>query len=434
MDTYEKNELIRITELLNNLVGYVVGKEEAEYNTKIIKIDFTPEQTEPTAQPTNRQRVVKEFDDGWKIISYKPIDTVNENNGTTKEVKNLQPTTKINSQNVSNNIAKGENEMKHITLRKDGRYQSYKVINGERIYCYGKTQAECNRKRQELVKKPKTKKKPTLATKSLLDFGIWWANNYKLGNVVDTTYANYKYIINTHLRIDTPINKLTVYQLQEIIDKLPATRIRSEVLQIVRQIIKKAYELDLIKKDISQFLNKGKLISIEHRALNLEEQTLLLSSLKNDIFSNRILFYLTTGVRPSEIKTIKKEEIKPNYIKINGTKTKRAVRWIKVSQKISNMINNQPDDFFKFDNKRFREKLQNHCKAIGINYEQLDIYTLRHTFATNLYIIGVAEKDRQTYMGHTSGSTMTNDVYTTFSPDVTAKDIYNIYGENYPIF
>ena len=43
-------------------------------------------------------------------------------------------------------------------------------------------------------------------------------------------------------------------------------------------------------------------------------------------------------------------------------------------------------------------------------------------------------KDRQTYMGHAPGSTMTNGVYTTFSPDITAQNNYDIYGDWYPEF
>ena len=89
--------------------------------------------------------------------------------------------------------------------------------------------------------------------------------------------------------------------------------------------------------------------------------------------------------------------------------------------------------FFTFNNKRFRERLQKFARAAGIE-ANIDVYTLRHTFATNLYIIGVAEKDRQVYMGHASGSSLTNDVYTTFSPDVKSKDIYDIYGDWYPEF
>ena len=61
-------------------------------------------------------------------------------------------------------------------------------------------------------------------------------------------------------------------------------------------------------------------------------------------------------------------------------------------------------------------------------------HDLRHTFATNLYILRVPEKDRQTYMGHAPGSTMTNGVYTTFSPDTSPQNIYDIYGDWYPEF
>lgn len=40
-----------------------------------------------------------------------------------------------------------------ITQRSDGRYQSAPIINGKRIYIYGKTQAECYQKLKEFIKK-----------------------------------------------------------------------------------------------------------------------------------------------------------------------------------------------------------------------------------------------------------------------------------------
>ena len=70
--------------------------------------------------------------------------------------------------------------------------------------------------------------------------------------------------------------------------------------------------------------------------------------------------------------------------------------------------------------------------ASVIAYLQSSVGAAR--FAPNLYIIGVSEKDRQEYMGHVSGSPMTNDVYTTFTPDVKAKNIYDIYGDFLPKF
>lgn len=50
------------------------------------------------------------------------------------------------------------------------------------------------------------------------------------------------------------------------------------------------------------------------------------------------------------------------------------------------------------------------------------------------YILGVHEKDRQAYMEHVAGSKVTNDVYTTYSPDVDAAEIASVYGDFLPKF
>ena len=82
---------------------------------------------------------------------------------------------------------------------------------------------------------------------------------------------------------------------------------------------------------------------------------------------------------------------------------------------------------------RFAEKNMRTPGILGIDCE-VTTYTLRHTFATNLYILGIPEKDRQAMMGHAGGSRITNDVYTTYSPDVTAAEIREIYGDFLPEF
>jgi len=334
-------------------------------------------------------------------------------------------------QMVSSTQTKEEDTMKYITKRADGRWMARKIINGKRIYAYGKTQIEARDKlRTALGKSPSKEPK----REQLGKFAKWWLETYKRGNVSEGTYKNYAWTISAHLsKITTPINKVTTVQLQELLNKLPASRIRKEVYKLIRQIIRKAYELDYIKKDVSEFLTVGKVEEKSREALTLEEQRKLLAALSNDMFSRRVLFYLCTGARPGEIATVRKEELRPGWVKINGTKTKSAVRWVKVSERLSTMLAGESPEFFNFDNKRFRQRLQRLCETIGLK-RSVDVYTLRHTFATNLYILRVPEKDRQTYMGHTPGSVMTNAVYTTFSPDITAKDIYDIYGDFLPKF
>lgn len=176
-----------------------------------------------------------------------------------------------------------------------------------------------------------------------------------------------------------------------------------------------------------------KVVEKSREALTLEEQRKLWSALGDDMFSRRVRFYLLTGARPSEISTVRKEELQPGWVKINGTKTANAKRWVKISQKLYDMLKGESPEFFNFDNKRFRQRLQRFCQACKIE-KSIDVYTLRHTFATNLYILRVPEKDRQVYMGHTAGSSITNSVYTTFTPDTKPEDIYNIFGDWLPEF
>ncbi len=322
-----------------------------------------------------------------------------------------------------------EVRMKYLTKRADGRWQGSKTINGQRVFVYGRTQMEC----YEKLKRLNTKRKKSPKIQSVAAFAIYFLETYKKGNVAERTYKDYLAIARGHLNISTPLNKVTVIQMQELLNRLPATRIRTAVYQLIRQIFRKAHELDLVKKDISQFLECGRIQKAERRALNIEEQRALVGSLKDDTFGRRVMFYLCTGARPSEFATVRKDELRPGWVKINGTKTAKATRWVKISERMYRMLLNAPDEFFRFDSKKFRIRLQKACAAADIDYD-VDIYTLRHTFATNLYIIGVPEKDRQEYMGHASGSPMTNDVYTTFTPDVKAENIYDIYGDFLPKF
>lgn len=342
---------------------------------------------------------------------------------------------KTQSQSVSgfqqsNKEKEEEENLKHITKRADGRWQGSRTIDGKRYFVYGKTQRETYEKLKALSgRKAREPKRESLSV-----FALWWLKTYKLGNVGNRTYQDYENTIKAHINVTTPINKVTTVALQELLNSMPPSRVREKVYIILRQVIRKAYELDYIKKDVSAFLTVGKKENKSPReALTLEEQKRLINALGDDMFSRRVLFYLCTGARPAEIATVRQDEIKTGWILIHGTKTKNAVRWIKVSAKISDMLRGESSEFFKFDNKRFRERLQRFCEQNNV-CDKIDVYTLRHTFATNLYILRVPEKDRQTYMGHAPGSALTNGVYTTFSPDTTPQNIYDIYGDLLPEF
>lgn len=326
-----------------------------------------------------------------------------------------------------------EENMKYISKRKDGRWMGSKLVDGKRIYVYAHTQRECAVKLKEALK---TNTRDNLSGQkgwSLFKFANWWLETYKKNVLKKYTYRCYEYQIKVHLNVATPLRKLTLVELQVLLNNLPATRVRKEVAMILRQILRKAYELELVKRDFSEFLVIGKIQEGSRDALTLEQQEKLLHSLSDDMFSQRIIVYLCTGVRPSELKSIKKSELRPGWVKINGTKNGYSTRWVKISTRVYEILRDAPPEFFSYDLKRFREKFQNFCIEHEI-CDEIDLYTLRHTFATNLYILRVPEKDRQMYMGHSAGSVITNKTYTTFSPDVTAQNIKDIYGDLYPEF
>ena len=402
MDGYAYEQILKVQQIVNELVGYMDATSDIEKKPSAIPPVFSS----PKA---------------WRVAATDGVFTLYVKEGgdcpaqMTSDVHDAEP-------------ERGE-DMKYLTKRKDGRWQGSKVIDGKREFVYASTQREC----REKLKKLETKRKREPKRDSLYAFARDWLVTYKKGNIADSTYRSYAYIINSHLKIATPVNKLTTVQLQALINSLPGTRIRKEVYMLLRQIVRKAYELDYIKKDVSQFVQLGKIEKADGRALTVEEQRKILAALGNDPFSRRVLLYLVTGARPGELRRINRKDIRPNYVKIEGTKNNRATRWVKVSSKIAQLVQSLPGEVFDFDLKRFRERLQHFCKELSIEYE-VTTYTLRHTFATNLYILGVPEKDRQAYMGHAGGSRITNDVYTTYSPDVTAADIRELYGDFLPEF
>jgi integrase len=69
----------------------------------------------------------------------------------------------------------------------------------------------------------------------------------------------------------------------------------------------------------------------------------------------------------------------------------------------------------------------------GFGIFDITVYRLRHTYATNLFIMGVPDKERQHYLGHTT-TRMTNDVYSSFTPNVKKEYNKDIFGDRYPDF
>lgn len=328
-------------------------------------------------------------------------------------------------------LIKGEEKMKNIIRRKDGRWYGRKQIDGVLYSAYGKTQKECFQKLNKIVRKSKQKfDYPT----DFYKFAVYWFDTYKRGNIIEKSERNYCNMIDNHfIKIHCDLTSdASVDVFQKFLNSLPPTRTREFCLMIMRQVLKKAYELDLLKKDIGQFLTKGKIQRKKISAFTLDEQRMILENLGDNEFSLIVYTFLLTGVRPNELETINKANIKKGMVQILGTKTSNARRWIKISSWLEEKLLARPNEivFKGFNSETFRHQFMKFLNGLGIKGS---VYMLRHTFATNLFYLGVPDKIRQSYMGHFS-SVLTNDIYTDYDPTITKEDILNLYINLYPTF
>lgn len=327
-----------------------------------------------------------------------------------------------------------EQKMKNIRKRKDGRWEARIQISGNKYNFFADTQEQCLRKLnafKKSIKQKATNNSPY--PKMFSDFCIYWFANYKKGTIKTNSEENYiNYIRRDLSQIKCATKDLSIDILQKFINGYPPTRSREIILMILKQILKKAFELDITKKNLGEFLVKGKIQRKKIEWFDLNEQKLILSNLTNDYFSLTIYTLLLTGCRPSELTTIKKTNIKNGLVLVEGTKTKNAKRWIKISPFLEDKLRKQQNNeiFKNFNTQNFRQRFQRFLKRIRVKGTP---YMLRHTFATNLFYLGVPDKERQSYMGHAS-SVLTNDIYTDFDPNITKKDILNLYINLYPQF
>ena len=143
-------------------------------------------------------------------------------------------------------------------------------------------------------------------------------------------------------------------------------------------------------------------------------------------------FYYINSRRNEGI-DLKEEDInyKDKIIFINGTKSKTAKRYVPISEHFAQILKDNFQFMFKKSVKYYNEQSKKYFESIGIKNKTL--HSLRHTYNTNLYYLGVTDKQRQYYMGHSS-IIITNDIYTHLDPTITKEDILNLYKDLYPKF
>ena len=331
--------------------------------------------------------------------------------------------------------------MKNIRKRKsDGLWEYRYYAPSGRISVYAKTLKQLLQKRKQILLAKKRDAillecnsfKVKSSKPGLFDYANYWFTNFKKQFVGKSSQDMYILAMKCIEHLNQPIDEIKVEDLQKVvISTMNRPRVKDYLVLMIRQVFKKALQEDLISKDISQFLEKGKTVENKGRSLTLDEQKLVLQNLGNCKIGKLILFYLLTGCRRAEALLIQKKDInfEKNVIEVKGTKTQTSKRYVLISEKLKRLLKNDFEEMFSISHNNIGKLFKKFVDGLGL--DGITIHSLRHTFSTNLYYLGVPDKQRQALLGHAS-IVMTNDIYTHLDPTITREDILELYGDLYP--
>lgn len=344
-----------------------------------------------------------------------------------------------NNNNLEQKEVEVKTNYKNVYQRKDGRWEYVKSINGAKYYLIAKTKD----KLIEKIKVLKKEKKVVKIKKNHETIGTWsekWIKTYKT-DIGVTARKRYEGIVKNHIIPffkDMPLNKITPVKVQEFINQFKAERNREYAYITIKQILKSAYINKKIPENIADFVVKPrKKIKPNKTALSLKEQQLFMEELKSydEDVQMFMIFSIVLGSRRGETIKFKFEDINKdrNSIHIKGTKTYGSDRRIKISDEMIALLEKnkttRDNEFYFLRNADYYTK-----RALEI-YETCQIkdktlHDLRHTCSTNLYYLGVLDKQRQQVLGHSS-IVMTNDIYTNLQEDIDKEGLLKLYNNLY---
>lgn len=329
-------------------------------------------------------------------------------------------------------------KIKNIYHRNDGRWEYSIMRNGNKTYLIAST-------KEKLLEKIKDYKSQERATKNVIRYETiesWsnkWVKLYKT-DVGETTRKRYEGLIKNYIVPffgQTRIDKITPMRVQEFVNSIKAERNREYAYITIKQIFRQAYINDKIKENIAEKIVKPRNKTKPHKtALSLKEQQLFLERLKKEDMDYQMfmVFSLIIGSRRGETVKFELEDIneEKQTVHIKGTKTYGSDRRVKISQSMIELLKrNKPNNKEKYFNKHPDNYSK---KALEIfadcNIKGKTLHDLRHTCSTNLYYLGVQDKQRQQVLGHQS-IVMTNDIYTNLQEDIDKEGLIKLYNNLY---
>lgn len=258
-----------------------------------------------------------------------------------------------------------------------------------------------------------------------LDYLNFWLKTYKKPYIKVSSYNSILRTIKNNIPKyikDTKLKDLKAYLIDKALANVKLSRSRKYAYFVYFNSLKRAYCLDLIKEDLSIKIFKVKHNTKKGVALSRQEQIDFINTIKGSKYEYALLFILNSGLRRTELVTIRSKDI--NYIektiKIRGTKTASADRIIPLTDTLLEIIEKQKKQakngyLFPYH----ADTLTHYFKKYCPNHH---LHELRHTYITRCAESGINIKVTQKLVGHKTLDTTLN-IYTTIEKNFISEEV-----------
>lgn len=352
--------------------------------------------------------------------------------------------TKENEDFMKIKLLKQIKTMPNCRIRSDGRFEWRKTIAGvQHNICDSDPESfikKLNEYKKQLKKHSNNIKDKPKVSHKLIDLLNDYCNRYKQ-NI--SSINNYKSVIKNQLKTLTlNIESYTKSMIVDVLNKIKAHRMAEYAFNLLKNTFADAAEGGLIIKfNPIANLKKKDIASIsgikqeKGRWFTPKEQAIIYQNRHLSKFGDEIEFFLMVGCRLGEAFTAK-PDWKAKRIYINRTKRDGTAGYVPLSDKYCDYLKEHWHTMFKHTKKYYGDKFGEFLTKLGIQRQTKEkpIHRLRHTFATNLYYLGIKDSKARAYLlGHKT-TRVTDDIYTDFDPAIKKENILEIYGDLYPEF
>jgi len=254
--------------------------------------------------------------------------------------------------------------------------------------------------------------------------------DYAVGNKAKSTYEIDRYRINAHLLPyfgDIPVKEITIhmvdrYKTMRIKDEASPSTINNELANL-SHIFKMAIRWRYAEKNPVSQVDKMKLVKNPPRFLDEKEIKILIDAAEGSHIQPIIITAVHTGMRKSELLNLYWSDIDFDQQTITvqskddwHTKNYKA-RVLKLTPVLAKVLRRHEDlqeslgylskYVFTYEGRRIRWGVDvgfnNIKRKVGL--DDITMHTLRHTFASQLVMVGVPLRYIQELMGHQSFET-----------------------------